>query len=555
MASLVEISSVFLIILGILFPSSAAANEGNGTISSAGVYVKVLGQSGKIMMSRSENIESDENRVTVEMDEIKETDLSGNPVGAGGSPATKHSFNTFANQQFEYSEVGDGEFENISAKTFNFSATIDNGAKLVVDVYIFTENGTYSLNGENTTVSEGTVKFNIFIENWKFCGDTGVTCSKGSTTEIGKYVDFTIAIKGKGAAPQKKTGGGKKTTADEYDLGSGSSVIISDKVQYDGNGDWVPTPTGYPKLEQKGSKTLFVFRFDKFSKSVLYDPQVDLGKSPDTPETPTMEKETNAEGVWVKVLGKSGKIQVGNRQNPSQDPNRITIEFSELKEKKTDGSDIKDNKHRFNNFAVTDFQFSPPMDAEFMNLTVKKFTFNATLNEEGAMLETEVLIFREDGEITLGNETTMVKKGNMKFSTTIKDWKFCGQGGTTCSSSEVGEFLDFGMTIKGKGTPKKKPSSDKGNAEEYDLGEDSSVVMSRKVKYNTDDWTTMASGYPMVVTQGSKQIFYIRLNKFTGTAYYDPTVIYNTDGINGSPRNSVSLFACFLSVFICVFLF
>lgn len=231
MAKLLEISSFFLIILGILFPSAAAADEGNGTISGAGVYVKVLGQSGKIMMSRSENIESDENRVTVEMDEIKETDLSGNPVGAGGAPATKHSFNTFANQQFEYSEVGDGEFENISAKTFNFSATIDNGAKLVVDVYIFTENGTYSLNGENTTVSEGTVKFNIFIENWKFCGDTGVTCSKGSTTEIGKYVDFTIAIKGKGAAPQKKTGGGKKTTADEYDLGSGSSVIISDKVR------------------------------------------------------------------------------------------------------------------------------------------------------------------------------------------------------------------------------------------------------------------------------------------------------------------------------------
>lgn len=553
MAKLHAISSVFFIILGILSPL-AAADDGNGTISGAGVYVKVLGQSGKIMMSRSENIQSDENRVTVEMDEIKETDMSGNPVGAGGAPATKHSFNTFANQEFEYSEVGNGEFENISAKTFNFSATIDNGAKLLVDVFIFTENGTYSLNGENTTVSEGTVKFNIHIENWTFCG-AGVTCSKGSTTEIGKYIDFTIAIKGKGASPQKKTSGGKKTTADEYDLGSGSSVIISDKVQYDDNGDWVPTPSGYPKLVQKGSKTLFVFRFDKFSKSVLYDPQVDLGKSPDTTDTPTTDRETNAEGVWVKVLGKSGKIQVGNRQNPSQDPNRITIEFSELKEKKTDGSDIQDNKHRFNNFAVTDFQFTSPIDAEFMNLTVKKFTFNATLNSEGAMLETEVLIFREDGDLTLGNETTMVKKGNMKFSTTIKDWKFCGQGATTCSQSETGEFLDFGMIIKGKGTPKKKQDSDKGNAEEYDLGEDSSVVMSRKVKYNTDDWTTMASGYPMVMTQGSKQIFYIRLNKFTGTAYYDPTVIYSLGDTGGSSRNCVSLFTCFLFAFLSVFLF
>lgn len=121
-------------------------------------------------------------------------------------------------------------FENISAKYFNFTASIASGAKLTVDIYIFSENGTFSLGGENTTVSEGSVKFNIRIDGWTFCGDSGVQCKKGQMIETGKYLDFTIAIKGKGASPQKKMGGGKRTTAEEYELGGGS-VVISNKVK------------------------------------------------------------------------------------------------------------------------------------------------------------------------------------------------------------------------------------------------------------------------------------------------------------------------------------
>jgi hypothetical protein len=62
--------------------------------------------------------------------------------------------------------------------------------------------------------------------------------------------------------------------------------------------------------------------------------------------------------------------------------------------------------------------------------------------------------------ITLGDEGTLVQKGNMKFSTTIKNWGFCGQGGVaSCTQNQVGEFLDFSIIIKGKGTPKKKSNA------------------------------------------------------------------------------------------------
>ena len=225
-----SVVNTLLLFLGVL--SIVLAESDNETVTSdAGVYVKVLGHSGKIMMSRSMDIETDEKRIVVEFDEIKEKAENGDDVGKTGNPSQKHGFNTFASQQFEFSEVSDGMFENISAKYFNFTASIASGAKLTVDVYIFSKNGTFSLGGENTTVSEGSVKFNIRIDDWKFCGYSGVECKNESKVEIGKYLDFTIAIKGKGASPEKKMGDGKRTTAEEYKLGGGS-VVISNKVKY-----------------------------------------------------------------------------------------------------------------------------------------------------------------------------------------------------------------------------------------------------------------------------------------------------------------------------------
>ena len=224
-----SVVNILLLFLGVL--SIVLVESDNETLASdAGIYVKVLGHSGKIMMSRSMDIETDEKRIVVQFDEIKEKAENGDDVGKSGNTNQKHGFNTFASQQFEFSEVSDGMFENISAKYFNFTAYIAAGAKLTVDVYIFSENGTISLGGENTTVSKGSVKFNIRIDDWMFCGDPGVECKRGQTIETGKYLDFTIAIKGKGASPQKKMAGGKRTTAEEYELGGGN-VVISKKVK------------------------------------------------------------------------------------------------------------------------------------------------------------------------------------------------------------------------------------------------------------------------------------------------------------------------------------
>jgi hypothetical protein len=72
-------------------------------------------------------------------------------------------------------------------------------------------------------------------------------------------------------------------------------------------------PSGYPKLEVKGSKQTFIFRFRKFDKSALYDPIVSVGNEDggddggDDSGTDT-ETDVATSGISAKVLGKSGKI-------------------------------------------------------------------------------------------------------------------------------------------------------------------------------------------------------------------------------------------------------
>ena len=49
--------------------------------------------------------------------------------------------------------------------------------------------------------------------------------------------------------------------------------FLSLQISVDG-GNYTDMASGYPKLEMTGGQQKFVFRFPKFTKSVLYDPQI-----------------------------------------------------------------------------------------------------------------------------------------------------------------------------------------------------------------------------------------------------------------------------------------
>lgn len=201
--------------------------ENTKDLSTDGIYVRVLKKSGKFVMGRTKNPQNDRSKLMVTLDSIQEKDSTGNNVGTSGR--LKHSFNNFAGQKFNTSELTDDKYQNLAVKRLDFTTYLDSvEASLTVQIFLFREIGTVIQGDEVSHVSKGTLKFNIIIENWKFCGSNGVECRKGKQLEYGEFIDFTMSIKGSKVATKKDKS--KRTSAKEFYLGGNSSVVLSEKV-------------------------------------------------------------------------------------------------------------------------------------------------------------------------------------------------------------------------------------------------------------------------------------------------------------------------------------
>lgn len=212
----------------ITFPGNFT-DENTTAITVGGVFVRVLGQSGKFIMGRTSNPNEDPNALKVAFDAIRELDKDGAVIGKGGR--VKHSFNTFASQSFMFSNITDDQYQNLSAKRLDFVANLTSvGATLTAQMYLFEEEGNITQDDEVSQVSKGTLKFNIVLENWSFCGMNEEICRQGSKTSVGEYIEFVIAIKGKKSGTKKGGGRKKRTNAQEYDMGGDASVVLSGKV-------------------------------------------------------------------------------------------------------------------------------------------------------------------------------------------------------------------------------------------------------------------------------------------------------------------------------------
>lgn len=99
-------------------------------------------------------------------------------------------------------------------------------------MYIFTEDGNITMGEETQMVQAGSVKFNVELSSWEFCG-----CKKGQTDEVGEFVDFTLEIKGKGNATEAPSG----DDSEGYDLGGNATLKLSKKVRLSYKTDKSPT--------------------------------------------------------------------------------------------------------------------------------------------------------------------------------------------------------------------------------------------------------------------------------------------------------------------------
>lgn len=166
----------------------------------------------------------------VKFDYIKELDKDNVTVGS-----SNHSISSFASQWFDFYSSGFEEgikYQNISVLHIDYRAILSGpGAKLVVNAYLFDGTGTVSTSeNEKLEVRPGTLKFNIGIEDWKFCGGSA-SCKKGNTTETGTQIELGIEIKGRKIASKKSKKRGKGERLQTLDLGNADCTLSGEVSQ------------------------------------------------------------------------------------------------------------------------------------------------------------------------------------------------------------------------------------------------------------------------------------------------------------------------------------
>jgi hypothetical protein len=137
------------------------------------------------------------------MDSLKERDSSGELVKNTGPPSEKHSFNSFASQNFEfsapYTEVFPG---GVEAYAVDFSSSLFKRTLILASIYVITVPGNITYGNADYPVQAGTFKFAYNFSYWPFCTSDGTeeefTLCEGagaSPNEVGATLDFEIIVK------------------------------------------------------------------------------------------------------------------------------------------------------------------------------------------------------------------------------------------------------------------------------------------------------------------------------------------------------------------------
>eukprot|EP00493_Phyllostaurus_siculus_P026438 UN26783 len=107
-------------------------------------------------------------------------------------------------------------------------------------------------------------------------------------------------------------------------------------------------------------------------------------------------------------------------------------------------------KHSFNSFATQSFTFSEPTIGQYEGLNVSRVTFESILVGSSKVF-IDTMIFQQDGEFTVGNDTVRVTVGAVKFNVALSSWSWCG-GAVSCkSSSGDGDSVELDLSIEGVG--------------------------------------------------------------------------------------------------------
>eukprot|EP00961_Rhodomonas_salina_P037048 498124-Rhodomonas_salina.1 len=230
------------------------------------------------------------------------------------------------------------------------------------------------------------------------------------------------------------------------------------------------------------------------------------------------DKELGAGGIWAKVIGQSGKIDLAPSPDVSGHADRMRIEIDSLRELDSSGEEVE-----------KDFTFGDLEDTVYegyngTKLDVVMVPFSTTL-DAGSKIEIQIFIFKENGNISIGDDVFEVTNGTFKFNVLMYDWVWCGDADASCNQGGVGEMLELDISVVSKDAATKRQD----RVDMYEMGGGATMHISDKIMVDGGDWELMPGGAPAMSLQGKKATWTIKFPKFVNSTMYDPTVVYASD--------------------------
>lgn len=216
----------------------------------------------------------------------------------------------------------------------------------------------------------------------------------------------------------------------------------------------------------------------------------------------------------ITVLGQSGKVQISDIFDT------ITIDFDSMYEKDPTDKIVGmegalENKHGVNSFATQNFNIGPPESIVFQGIDMISFTFESPINTIG-VLKVRVYVAKANGTIKNGNETYVVREGDVKWNIEVPSWNFLPET----------KFLELNLIIKTlDDRDAVQNGDDKFAVGGMELSNSKNVLLDNKLQ-------SMPAGFPKLSIKGNKKVFTFRFPRFAASMVYDPMItVFHADDV------------------------
>ncbi|XP_044184682.1 skeletal aspartic acid-rich protein 1-like [Acropora millepora] len=295
------------------------------------------------------------------------------------------------------------------------------------------------------------------------------------------------------------------------------------------------------------------------------------------------EQDNDEGNIYFRTFKRAARFvfrrkKAGGKKQDLGPMNGFQLELHHLKQKDGNGGDTGEPITTFANHTFSLSSFNRMAEIQ----GVKAADIKATTNLKGyhAKLSVRIIIFKEEGNVTFGNESYGVQMGTIKLFIKVENFTFC-DGRTNrsmCKENIRGEFLEIGIKVRNrKGEAGRQETESERNKREGDkkqrlrcfkqrgknkcpriflFGKDEVGVASQCETDGT--FRSQVEGYPTLVEQGNNQMLLFRGPRFNRTITFDPVMELAEDddgdgdgngGGNGDNENHAS------TMYINVFLF